>query len=186
MYQWFEVSQSDRSTFSLIIYIPIWLNGVREFLRKQSHSTFKPTATDLTIFVMCQPLLRHGVHVHSGSGGCGSSVGLYLTNQFITFSNDDLLPVASIDDLLPVDSKGVDWSLTTHPLTFQVLRVDNRLHTNTESLNPTTHYSTKLPTVLDEGFYTYLSSFMTSPLSPLSCNERILDGHFAMEKRDYR
>jgi hypothetical protein len=133
-----------------------------------------------------QPLLRHGVHVNGGNGGCGSSVGLYVKKQFITFSNDDLLAVALSDDLPPVDSKGVDWSVTTNPLTFQVLHVDNRLHTNTESLNPTTRFSTKLPTVLDEGFYTYLSSFMMSPLSPLSCNGCILDGHFSMEKRDYR
>jgi hypothetical protein len=126
---------------------------------------------------MCQPLLRHGVHVHGGSGGCGSSVNLYRKKTFITFSSDDLLPV---------DSTGVDWSRTTNSLTFQVLHVDNRLHTNTESLDPVTRYSTKLSTVLDEGFYSYLSSFMMSPLSLLPCNEDILDGHFAMEKRDYR
>jgi hypothetical protein len=124
---------------------------------------------------MCQPLLRHGVHLHTGSGGCGSSVGLYAKKQFITFSNDDLLPV---------DSKGVDWSATTNPLTFQVLSVDKNLHANTESLNPITRYSTKLPTVLDDGFYTYLSNHVMSPSTSLSSDyQQILDGHLSMEKR---
>jgi hypothetical protein len=75
---------------SLIIYIPVWLHSFRNFLRKQfHHATVKPTATDLTNSVMCQPLLRHGVHVHGGSGGCGSSVNLYRLKKFITFSSDN-------------------------------------------------------------------------------------------------
>jgi hypothetical protein len=160
---------------SFIIFIPILLANFREYLRKQSRSSDKLSGPELATFTMGQPLLRHGVHVHAGTGGCCSSVSLYAKKQFITFSNDGLQSV---------ESKGVDWGATTGPLTFQVLTVDKHLHSNTESLDLETRYSTKLPTVWDDGFYSYLSKHVMSPPTQLSGDDQhILDGHLSMEKR---
>jgi hypothetical protein len=160
---------------SFILFIPILLANFREYIRKQARSSGKISGPELSNFTMGQSLLRHGVHVHAGSGGSGSSVSLYAKKQFITFSDDGLQSV---------ESKGVDWSATTGPLTFQVLCVDKHLHSNTECLNLETRFSRKLPTVLDDGFHTYLSEHVTSTPSPLSDDDQlILDRHLSMEKR---
>jgi hypothetical protein len=160
---------------SFILFIPILLSNFREYLRKQARSSAKFPGPELTDFTMGQPLLRHGVHVHAGGGGCGSSVSLYANKQFITFSNDGLQSV---------ESKGVDWSVTNGPLTFQVKCVDKHLHANTECLNLETRISRKLPTVLDDGFYAYLSEHVTCTPTQLSNDDQnILDGHLSMEKR---
>ena len=160
---------------SFVVFIPVLLSSFRENLRKQARSSAKFPGPEFSTFTMGQPLLRHGVHVHSGGGGSGSCVTLYAKKQFVTFSNDGLQSVVS---------KGVDWSTTTSPLTFQVLNVDKRVHSDTECLNRDTRVSRKLPTVLDVGFYAYLSEHVMSTPTQLSGDDQqILDGHLSMEKR---
>ena len=160
---------------SFILFIPILLANFRDYIRKQARSSGKLLGPELSTFTMGQPLLRHGVHVHAGGGGCGSSVSLYANKQFITFSNDGLQSV---------ESTGVDWSVTNGPLTFQVKCVDKHLHSNTECLNLETRISRKLPTVLDDGFYAYLSEHVTCTPTQLSNDDQnILDGHLSIEKR---
>jgi hypothetical protein len=160
---------------SFVVFIPVLLSSFRDHLRKQARSAAKFLGPEFSTFTMGQPFLRHGVHVHAGGGGSGSCVSLYANKQFITFSNDGLQSVVS---------KGVDWSNTTNPLTFQVLKVDKHVSSDTECLNRETRVSRKLPTVLDDGFYAYLSEHVMSTPTPLSGDDQqILDGHLSMEKR---
>ena len=163
---------------SHLIVVPVITSHFRELLRTACGTRARFPSSDLVAETAKQPLLRYGVHVHNASGNPSACVSIYRSHKFITFSSDGLY---GSDKLGP--SSGVDWTKTSDPLTFQVMKVDSQLSSNTLHVD-SAGLAVILPTVFSgaDVFYPYLSSCLTSPRVVSHSMKDTVDAHFSLEK----
>jgi len=161
----------------ILLLVPVMTGQIRDLLRTACGTRARFPSADLVVETAKQPLLRYGVHVHDSSGNPSACVGIYRSHKLITFSNDGLYGSSRIDS-----RGGVDWTKTSAPITFKVVKVDSQLSSNTLHVN-SAGKAVILPTVLSGAdiFYQYLSSCLASPLVESIPMKETVAAHFAME-----